>query len=773
MKKNDSISKLNKIAAVVWACSVLMLIGTLFILLPKSKLNNSIMDLLPQAQIKEVPSTVLNEFNKRLDQQLIWLISAPTLAQTESAAQDWVLQLKAMPELQNINGKITEQQQNNWGKYIDQNRIVLLDSQTKEQLKNGAHLPWVLGQLYSPFAGVSAAEINRDPLLLTRSLALAQQKNGGALTLCNGWLCGADENDHKWIMIRAELKASSYDIKSSSQTIETLNKNYFKLRAENPKIELLQRGTIFYSQYASEQAQKDISTIGVLSGIGILLTILLIFRSSRPLWLTLLSLGVGLLSGTTMVLLFYGEIHIITLVMSTSIIGVSIDYALLYLTERMINGATDSPKLSLNKLFRPLLGALVSTAIAYLVMVFAPFSALQQFSVFAVSGLIAAFLCVVCWFPFCVNKLPVRAFSNLTGSLVTKWLNLWQKHPYFRYALPLIVLILSILGISQLKIDDDIAKLQTLPAHLQNQEQKIAQITGQKSDQKWFIVAADSSEKALKNLEILSQYLSTEKDNGSLDNFRAMPLPSLETQKDNIQLIAQEMPIAENRLKEEGLSVQSQPKVSAYLLPPKEWLASPISEGWRLLYSEASTGHTAILVPLEGIKNEAKLKSLTQKISGVYWIDRKTEISELFANYRVYMSWLLVASLFAIGALFLIRFKLDQGIRCLLPLLLSLSMALASLGLLGVSLNLFSLMGLILVLGIGIDYTLFFGNPKGTSTVSMLTIVAAAFISELTFGLLAFSQTQAVSGFGIVLSIGIFVALVLSPLAIPKNNIEQ
>jgi predicted exporter len=38
-------------------------------------------------------------------------------------------------------------------------------------------------------------------------------------------------------------------------------------------------------------------------------------------------------------LLLFGELHLMTLVMSMSIIGISADYTLYYLTERMVHGA--------------------------------------------------------------------------------------------------------------------------------------------------------------------------------------------------------------------------------------------------------------------------------------------------------------------------------------------------------------------------------------------------------------------------------------------------
>ncbi len=766
MKKNISTSDWHKFAAVAWATLLSLIMIILISIIPGSKLNTSVMALLPRSEIKDVPVAVLDEFNHRLDQQLIWLISAPTAQESEQVAGQWVAGLQNIAAIQKVNGKIGAETQQQWGKYIDANRVVLLDAQTRQQLLDNTHISWVLGQFYSPFAGVSAAEINRDPLLLTRSLALSQQKNSGALKMCHNWLCGTDPQGKEWIMIRAELNTSSYDIHTARQTIQALNSLHQQLQSNHKDLKLLQRGTLFYSQYASEQAEKDITTIGLVSIFGIILINWLIFHSLKPLWLTLLSIGTGLLCGTALVLLVYGEIHIITLVMSTSIIGVSIDYALLYLIQRMTSGKLESAQTSMQKLFMPLFGALVSTVIAYLCMIFVPFSGLQQFSVFAVSGLIAAFLTVVCWFPFLVKKLPVRAISPRTQALLNQWLALWQHTNIVRYGVPLICLVISIIGLSRLNIDDDISKLQALPAHLQQQDQQIAQITGQKTDQKWFVVTGITPENTLQKLEQLTTLLTQAKNDSVLKQFRTIPLPSINTQQQNIKLVQEQIPLAQKELAAEGLSIQAQ-EIPQKIVTPEQWLKSPVSEGWNLLYSSVDSGHTAILVPLEGIQNEAVLKNIPQQISGVYWVDRKTEISELFSTYRYYMGWLLSTAVALIALLFLIRFKPKHGLKCLLPLILSLSTALASLGLIGIPLNLFSMMGLILVLGIGIDYTLFFSNPKGTGVVSLITIIAAAFISELTFGLLAFSQTQAIAGFGTVLSVGIIIALLLSPLAMP------
>ncbi len=96
-----------------------------------------------------------------------------------------------------------------------------------------------------------------------------------------------------------------------------------------------------------------------------------------------------------------------------------------------------------------------------------------------------------------------------------------------------------------------------------------------------------------------------------------------------------------------------------------------------------------------------------------------------------------------------------------MPSVLSLGCGLAVLAMSGQAVNLFSLLALVLVLGIGINYTLFFSNPRGTPLTSLLAITLAMLTTLLALGMLVFSATRAISSFGIVLVSGIFTAFLL------------
>lgn len=153
--------------------------------------------------------------------------------------------------------------------------------------------------------------------------------------------------------------------------------------------------------------------------LGVILLIVAVFRSLRPLLLCVISIGIGALAGTVATLLIFGELHLMTLVMSMSVIGISADYTLYYLTERMVHGNDVSPWQSLAKVRNALLLALITTVAAYLIMMLAPFPGIRQMAIFAAIGLSASCLTVLFWHPWLCRGLPVRPVPAM--ALMLRW----------------------------------------------------------------------------------------------------------------------------------------------------------------------------------------------------------------------------------------------------------------------------------------------------------------------------------------------------------------
>ncbi|NIY47013.1 MMPL family transporter [Cedecea colo] len=768
--KNSSVSFSDRHRRLAWGwlAAVALLVVALCALLPKARLDSSVLSLLPAQSLGQIPPEIEAGFLQRLDRQLLWLVS-PGATPDARAAQWWQAQLQEQPWLEKIQGPIDAAGQQAWGKFYFEHRNGLVDEQTRARLQNGgdAQAQWVLSQLYSAFSGVSGKELANDPLMLVRGSQLALQQRASQLRMIDGWLVAKDKQGRYWYMLHGELNGSSFDMRRGRETVSQLRALQHQLEQQFPQAKVMSRGTLFYSDYASQQAKHDVSTLGLATVIGVLLLILIVFRSVRPLLLCIVSVSIGALAGTAVTLLCFGELHLMTLVMSLGIVGVSADYTLYYLTERMVHGAESSPLNSLRKVLPALLLALGTTVLAYLIMILAPFPGIRQLAVFAASGLTASCLTVICWYPYAVRGLPVRVTPGQT--ILSAWLSAWQANKFVRFGIPLALLAISVVGLTMLRVNDDISTLQALPQDLLREEQRITALTGQGMDQKWFVVYGTSAEQTLQRLEKLAPELAALRKRKIIDDYRLLPLASLERQQADLRLLREAAPALQKRLAQTGLSVTA-PNLQQMPVTPDVWQQSVISSGWRLLWLTLANGQSGALVPVSGVHDGAALSALAQKLPGVSWVDRKSAFNALFGFYRALLTGLLAAAVAAIAVSYMLRLGVRRGLTNVVPSLLSLGGGLAALAFSGHELNLFSLLALVLVLGIGINYTIFFSNPRGTPLTSMLAVSVALLTTLFTLGMLVFSTTQAISGFGIVLSCGIFCAFLTAPLALPAQE---
>lgn len=753
----------------LWIGLCLLLAAVLAWQLPHSRINTSLMDLLPHESRSDLDPALQQGLLQQLDRQLVWLLSLPAGQDGRAAATFWAQQLGELPALSRIKGYQPELAPA-WQRYLHELAWQRLDPASRARLAGGAEgwSQWVLGQIYSPFGGVSRAEWQSDPLLLTRAGVLAEAR--GPMQLKEGWLVSRDKAGRDWYMVRAELDLSAFDIQRNQALLSELAGAEQRLAEAYPGAELLRRGTLFYSQHASQLAQQDISTIGLGSMVGVILLIWGVFRSTRALLLSLLPIGVGLMWGLGTVLILFGEIHVFTLVISSSLIGIAIDYAIHFLCERRLHGDDETPHQTRLKLLPSLSLAVLTTLIGYGLLWFAPFPGLQQLAVCALAGLFSAFITVLCLFPRWAGPLPTRPL--LGQRWLQGWLLAWQQRPLLRIGLPLCCLLLAALGISRLQVDDDIRRLQPLPVALQGQEQRIQALTGQQGGMQGLLVTGADGEQALQRLERLDGRLAELQQRGALQAFVSLArwLPSLARQQEDAAAIRALLPEVVSQLKAAGLPLQP-PVREPHWLTPAAWLASPVSEGSRLLWHALADGRVAIWVPLVGVADEGALTALAAAESGVYWQDQRSQWSQLFAHYRIKLAELLSVAIALVALLLWRRMGAARAARVLLVNLIALAMGLALLAACGQPLTLFGVLALSLIFGIGIDYGLFFahsGSGVARQSSTLLAILLANLTTQLAFGLLALSHTPAIAGFGLVLSGGIFTAFLLSPLVLDR-----
>ncbi|MDE0544622.1 MMPL family transporter [Vibrio sp. VA3] len=775
-KTLNSVSKLSlgtHTFALVWL-NLVVLAGALllkqWVWSAESPIETNILKLLPKNQQNPVAEQAFESVSASMSDKVIFVITAPDKNALFAAATEFDKGLRQSNHFRDVVGKISPQEQQAWASYYFKHRFQLLTPEQRERLSKNPEqqVQHVIQSLYNPFSGVTGQELQNDPFLLFRDYLSQVTQQSSSFRLDNGYL-SVEKDGAQYLLITAELKDSPYSLTGQLAVpdIQALEQSV----AQKYGAKVAHTGVLFYADFGTQSAKSEISTIGVFSLLGIIALLVLVFRSVMPLSLALLSITIGLLVALSVTTWIFGKVHLFSLVFGASLIGVSIDYAFHYLTERLAAGNEWDSEQGLKHIFIAITLGLITSLIGYLGMLVAPFPGLQQLALFSSIGLIAAYITVVAWYPILARN-PSRTISTLPGqSLLAKWLTLWNQ-PRIKVGLPMLCVVASGIFLLQLNYDDDIRLLQTMPKDLKQQETLITTLSGMQSSQQMLVVTADDDESLMKKLESLTPTLEAWKAESTIESYQSLSryLSSVERQQQDYQLI-RDLYATQSSPLTSGLGLSKKPKMDADFIPVtvEQYLQNPVSAPVRFLHLGKIKEKSATVVVLNQLQDSAVVKAFAKSQSNVVYLNKAEEISALFGEYRIKIMELLAAASAVIFLVLIKRYGLQHSWRVLLPSLIACACGLATAVAMGTTLNLFNLLGLVLILGIGIDYTLFFAE-KARSVSTLLAITLSAMTTVLSFGLLSLSQTHAIHSFGITVLSGIFVAWLLSPIAIKTEE---
>ena len=158
-------------------------------------------------------------------------------------------------------------------------------------------------------------------------------------------------------------------------------------------------GVLPHAAAGTDSALDEMSTVGLGSMLGIILLLIVIFRSVRPYLLTLVSIALGCLGGFAACIAVFGEVHLMTMVFGASLVGISVDYALHFFCERYRFDDDWSPPAAIRHIFPGISLGLITSVIGFVGLFFAPFPGMQGMALFSIVGLSIAFGCVVIGYP--------------------------------------------------------------------------------------------------------------------------------------------------------------------------------------------------------------------------------------------------------------------------------------------------------------------------------------------------------------------------------------
>ncbi|WP_298211441.1 hypothetical protein [Acidovorax sp.] len=621
-----------------------------------------------------------------------------------------------------------------------------------------------LQDLYQPAVQARLSDWVSDPLGLWAQWWTARGAQSQARPRDGELWVAAD--GLQWAVLQFTLEGSAFRLSGEPVLGNALQGALADVQMKWPGARMVVAGVPLHAEAAAVQANWEINTIGWGSLAGVLLLAWLAFRSLRPVALVGVSLLVGCAVALSVTALLFEQVHLLTLVFGASLVGVAEDYGIHYFASRQ--GAPGRTPHGLMRGLMPALWlALGTSAIAYLALGAAAFPGLRQMAVFSVVGLMAALLTVVCWFPWLDRgTMPHSRVAQRIGQTLAAW-------PRWRHALPgsvavcmALVLLLWLLG--GLRAQDDVRQLQNASPSLVAQQRQVGEILGLHSPAQFYLVQGQAPEQVLQREEELKGRLDVLVARQVLVGYSGVSdwVPSAQRQDSDAQLVARATEAVFKGINAElGESFAYTSTPSLAPLTVQTWLAQPISAAARPLWLGERDGTYRSLVVLRGVKDVNSLPALAgaaQGLAGVTWVDKPAEISGLLQRYRISMTELLLLGHALVLAALWLRFG-RKAWRAWMPTVLASLVVVGALTAFGAPWQLFNVLALMLLLGVGIDYGIFLQEHEDDPH-AWLAVVIGAGSTWLSFGLLGLSETPALKAFGLTLMLGLPLVLVLAPL---------
>ena len=597
----------------------------------------------------------------------------------------------------------------------------------------------------------------------TRAMLLVQTRGSGS---------DIDAQERATLHIRAAFDASV----KSLQHINYIQHIDARLQMTGPGV---------FSVQARASIRDDATRLSLIATLLVASMLLFLYRSPRVLVLGLLPVLSGALAGVAAVSLGFGSVHGITLGFGVTLIGEGVDYAIYLFTQIEKNG---TPQSTLKRIWPTMRLGVLTSICGFSAMLLSGFTGLAQLGLFSIAGLLAAVSTTRWVLP---HLLPAGFSVQPPARLSDAAMTAVRHAPRARFVLA--VLVMAALALLWVKRDglwnDSLASMSPISKELQALDQQLRNDMGAPDVRYMLILNAADQESVLQQGEELAALLQQQVREGVLGGFDTPPLPSRRTQlarqaalpeagalQKNLQQALRELPFRSDtfekfpqeiaRAKQQALLEREALQGSTFGLKLDSFLLQRQS-GW------------ALMLPLRGVQDAERLQQKLRLQSALPFLllDMKLESEQMFHEYRQEASkYSLLGALAIVVLLFVSLRSARRVFDVSLPLLAAVVVVTALLLLTGHTLSIFHLIGLLLVVAIGSNYTLFFDQPCISAQDRQRTVTSLLFANMSTvlgFGLLSLSQSPVLNAIGFTVALGAVLSLIFSAILIARDDYPQ
>ncbi len=661
--------------------------------------------------------------------------------------------------------------------YIYKYRWNLLDEETSNKIINGGAEEYsqnALAQAYGSFNMLPLDNLDTDPFMLTEAglnkYLNAVQSSGTAMSVKDGVL--ASNKDGNWyIMIRGVLSKKGAALASSNNGVSEIYKVCTPL--ENDGTTFIYSGTPFHSHQSSNSASREITIISVISLSAVIIILLLVFKTGKPILYSVGSILISILTAVLITLSIFKKMHILTLVFGTSLIGSCIDYSLHYFTHWTANKDVKTGKEIRNVLLPGLIMAIISSVLCFAILLFAPFNLLKQMSVFSVFGLISSFLTTIAIYPYI--PLPKEEKRNI--ALLDKI----KVKPagYKKFAGRIVITTICVASVviificrKNVKIENNVISLYKMEGRLLDDEIESGKVL-QYNPTGWFIIMGSSEEEVLKNEEKLTKELDAINQGKAGYLGTSLFIPSIQAQKKSREASAKLLELADYQLESLGYDPSYAEKLRADFAKSEndyisisegnipEFLMNSISSAW---LGKINDNYYSIVLPSTIVDSDAYRK--LSEDGNIYFVNKMADMGDDLDKLTIMiLKFFLIAYviMFVVLKLF---YKLKQTLKIISIPFMIILVTVAVFALTKTNLEFFSITGLILVFGLGLDYIIYMmeneNKKEKGAKLEPFAIMLSFITTVISFGALALSSFKPVHLMGLSIFLGLTTAYISS-----------
>ncbi len=745
--------------ALIWLAGALSVLVVGVIFGSRFRINNSLLDILPQLSYPPVVIESLQYFQTSSAETLLLAASGRSRNQAVSEAKSMARELREMnitlvsDEVMDVGFEQRVATIAPWLPYLYSSADSALLSTHPLGLVTRAEQ-----DLLNPLSGVPTTAIGVDPMLtLTRYLL---QYGDRGVDWEDGVAIVSHAGETMALLIAQPEPGSS--LTAAAELAKWIEKQ--QRRAAVGGFNILSGGTLAFTAHAAGQAEREISLIGGVSlGVALIL-MLIVFRSPAPLFLALLTVISGVVAAAVLTAILFNGIHLLTLVFGATLLGIGIDYALHFLCA----GREEEHKTSYHAVRAVdqgiLLGA-ASSLLVFLSLAFPALPSLRQIAVFCIVGLGFSALTTLCLLPWLTSGVVERG-GQLPGRFKRAMDSLPRLSVTVKRAAFAVVFITMMLAFTRLQPVDDLRQLGFGNSALIESDSQLRSMMQETNDSQFFLVRGKNERATLEAVASLDSTLKLLTNNGALARHLSLTsfLPTIARQQRNAQRFRADLVdtgelerwCSRIGLTECGVAWAQQPlSVGEW----SEWIGEPLN----MLWQGCQHGGCGAVTRLGGVRDLDRLSAIAAESDQIFFVDPPGMLSRAIGEIRSAALNLLVVATLMVILLLLFRFGPSRTLNVLGVPACAWTGALIFHLVAGGPFTLFHLLAMLVLLGISIDYGLFLQLERRGHHSAKLAVLLSATTTMAAFGSLAFSNTPMLAAFGTMLAPGLLCGVVAAP----------